>query len=70
MGKDAWRAFLRWLDEASVTELDIKHQEAFALLDRLRDRELKTELRRMLRLMEEERLIRLSIQVRLGKRQP
>ena len=67
MSKDAWRAFFRWLDQASVDELELKHQEALALLDRLTDRELKTELRRMVRLMEEERLIRLGIQSRRRK---
>ena len=67
MSKDAWRAFLRWLDQTSVNELEVKHQEALALLDRLTDRELKTELRRMVRLMEEERLIRLGIQSRRRK---
>lgn len=67
MSKDAWRAFLRWLDQAGVDELEGKHQEALALLDRLTDRELKSELRRMVRLIEEERLIRLGIQSRRRK---
>ena len=67
MSKDAWRAFLRWLDQASVSELDRRHQDALALLDELTERELRSELRRMLRLMEEERLIRLSILTRKAK---
>lgn len=70
MSKDAWRAFLRWLDEASIVELDRRHKEALALLEQLTERELRAELRRMLRLIEEERLIRLSVLTRKGRQRP
>jgi hypothetical protein len=68
MSKDAWRAFLNWLDTANLKELQSKLQEANNLLENLTDEELRFDLKRMIRLMEEEMVIRLGIQGRLPSR--
>lgn len=64
MSKDAWLAFLLWLDAANVEELATKHVQCLALLDRLTDAELVSQLKRMIRLIEEEQVIRLGISTR------
>lgn len=64
MSKDAWAAFLRWLDQAGAEELAAKQTQCLALLDTLTEPDLKASLRQMVRLIEEERLIRLGIQAR------
>ena len=68
MGKDAWRAYLRWLDEASHNELAAKHAECLQLLATLTDVQFRSELRRIIRLIEEEQLIRLGIHQRMSEK--
>jgi len=64
MSKAAWKAFLRWLNEASDEELATKHVRCLALLDTLTDADLVSQLRKMIRQIEEEQLIRLGISSR------
>lgn len=70
MGKDTWRAYLRWLDEASYNELATKHAECLQLLASLTDVQFRSELRRIIRLIEEEQLIRLGIHRRMSEKGP
>jgi hypothetical protein len=68
MSKNAWRAFVRWLDDASVDELGIKLVQSMSLLNQLTEADLKASLKQMIRLIQEEQVIRLGIQTRLKKR--
>jgi hypothetical protein len=65
MDKDAWRQFLRWLDDAGDDELAQKHVQCLALQDRLTDKALLGSLGRIIHLIEEEHLIRLGIRSRM-----
>jgi hypothetical protein len=68
MSKEAWRAFLRWLDQASDEELARKAIECLALQQQLTDPDLVREMPRVIRMIEEEQVARLGI---LGRqRQP
>lgn len=64
MSKEAWKAFLAWLDDANEAELLAKHQRCVALLDTLTDSDMISSLNRMIRLIEEEQLIRIGIAAR------
>lgn len=64
MSKESWLAFLRWLDQATDEELATKQVQCLALQDRLTDPDLRREMPRMIRMIEEEQLIRLGIQLR------
>jgi hypothetical protein len=66
MDKDAWRQFLRWLDDAGADELAQKHVQCLALQDRLTDKALLGTLGRIIHLIEEEHLIRLGIRSRMA----
>jgi len=68
MSKEAWKAFLAWLDTANEAELAAKHQRCIDLQQQLRDEDLLSSLGRMLRLIEEEQLIRLGISGRRTSR--
>ena len=68
MSKDAWRAFMRWLDDAAVDELGNKLVACRILLDQLTEPDLKASLKQMIRLIEEEQVIRLGIQTRRKRR--
>lgn len=68
MSKEAWKAFLAWLDAASVAELTAKHQRCIDLQQQLTDEDLLSSLSRMIRLIEEEQLIRLGIAGRSSQR--
>lgn len=63
MDKDFWKAFLRFLDQASPEELIAKIADVEALLQNTRSTEVKSDAKRMIRLMEQE------LFDRLGKRQ-
>jgi hypothetical protein len=68
MSKEAWQAFLRWLDEADAYELTKKLSECQSLQPHLTDPDLVREMRRVIRMIEEEQVARLGI---LGRqRQP
>jgi hypothetical protein len=61
MSKEAWKVFLAWLDLASEAELKAKHRRCLELQQLLTDEDLSASLRRMIRLIEEEQLIRIGI---------
>jgi hypothetical protein len=61
MSKEAWKAFLAWLDTANETELAAKHQRCIDLQQQLTDEDLLSSLGRMIRLIEEEQVIRMGI---------
>lgn len=63
MDKDFWKAFLRFLDQASPEELIEKIADVEALLQNTRSTEVKSDAKRMIRLMEQE------LFDRLGKKQ-
>ncbi len=72
VSKEAWKAFLAWLDEANEAELVAKHQRCIELRKQLTDAELLSSLSRMVRLIEEEQVTRLGIaqrSQRLSRRQ-
>lgn len=56
MDKDDWSGFLRWLDEASLQELRARKQRIVEVLEELRDRDVRSDARRMLRLLEAQTL--------------
>ena len=68
MSKEAWKAFLAWLDAANEAELAAKHQRCIDLQQHLTDEDLLSSLSRMIRLIEEEQLIRLGISGRRAQR--
>ena len=59
MDKHEWSSFLRFLDEASDEELGRYKAELDGLLGRLTERGVRSDVRRMLRLLDEEVLARL-----------
>ena len=63
MDKDFWKAFLRFLDQASPEELVAKITDVESLLQNTRSTEFKSDAKRMIRLMEQE------LFDRLGKKQ-
>ena len=67
MGKDVWKAYLRWLDEASVRELADTHQQCVDMLSTLTDPQFRADMRRIIRLIEEEQLIRMGIHQRMTR---
>ena len=60
MDKDFWAAFLRFLDQATREELNQKITATAALLQNTRSVEVKSDAKVMIRLMEQELLVRLS----------
>ena len=66
MSKDAWQAFLRWLNQASDDELARKHARCVRLLAKLTDVQFRADMRRIIRLIEEEQLIRIGIHQRMS----
>ena len=58
MDRHEWKSFFSWLDTASVTELRARHTKLVALLDILRNPDVRADARRMQRLIEQ-RLVEL-----------
>ena len=69
MDKEEWRSFVRWLDQANPKELRMRRTRLTELRRDLDDRDLRSEVGRMVRLIEQELLAREGIAQRLkGKR--
>ena len=66
MDKDFWKAFLRFLDEAKEGELNAKIADVEALLLATRSEEVRSDAKRMIRLMEQEKLSRLGLSQKQG----
>ena len=58
MDKDEWKSFFRFLDQASVKELHQRHELLSPLQRTVKNAEVRSDLKRSLRLLEEEMLIR------------
>lgn len=58
MDKDEWKSFFRFLDQASMKELKQRHELLSPLMRTVKNREVLSDLKRSLRLLEEEMLIR------------
>lgn len=58
MDKDEWKGFLRWLDEAGPQELHARRQRIVEVLKDIRDRDVRSDARRMARLIDAEILAR------------
>jgi hypothetical protein len=54
LDKDEWKSFLRWLDEAHLQELRARQQRIVDVLVEIRDRDVRSDARRMLRLIDAE----------------
>ena len=58
MDKDEWKSFLRWLDQANLQELRARKQRIVEVLKDIRDRDVRSDARRMARLIDAEILAR------------
>lgn len=47
MNREDWKAFYRWLDTASLAELQARHDTLNELIPKLRDQEVRTNAARM-----------------------
>lgn len=56
MDKDERKSFLRWLDEANLQELRARKQRIVDVLVEISDRDVRSDARRMLRLLEAQTL--------------
>jgi hypothetical protein len=61
MNKDFWKTLYAWLETASLEEIKAKQQYVRQLLSESRDRDLKADIRRILRFMDEEILARAEL---------
>jgi hypothetical protein len=68
MDKEEWRAFVRWLDQSGVEELRTRRARLTEFRKDLTDRDFKSEVGRMIRLIEHELLTREGIAQRLKGR--
>lgn len=64
MDKDEWKQFLRWLDEANEEELAQVKQRLRTTQSAVTEPGVRSDLRRMLRLIDEEVLIRQNLATR------
>jgi hypothetical protein len=61
MNKDFWKTLYAWLETASLEEISAKQQTVRQLLGESRDRDLKADIRRILRFMDEEMVARAEL---------
>lgn len=67
MNNDFWKDFYGWLDSATDEHIEAARQKAQTQLAEPMDREMKSDIRRMLRAINEEQLTRSDL-VRFVKR--
>ena len=70
MDKEFWKGFTRFLDQASIKEIDKRYQEIEAYLPSVTDEDLQSDMRRCLRLLNEERVARTALNQRKQARKP
>jgi hypothetical protein len=59
MDKDFWQSFMRFLDEASVAELQDRLKKTQAIVDiGLRDPDVRSDAKRIIRFLEQEMMSR------------
>jgi len=69
MDKQEWKSFFRWLDQADAEELRQKKARIAALCRDIDDRDVKADARRMMRLIDQDLLVRENVAQRsTGKR--
>jgi hypothetical protein len=61
MDKEDWKAFFRWLDQAMSEEMRQKKDKIVALCGEIRSADVKSDARRMIRLIDQELLARESV---------
>jgi len=61
MNKDFWKTLYAWLETASLEEIRAKQQAVRQLLGESRDRDLKADIRRILRFMDAEMVARAEL---------
>jgi hypothetical protein len=61
MNKDFWKTLYAWLETASLEEIRAKQQCVRQLLGESRDRDLKADIRRILRFMDAEMVARAEL---------
>ena len=64
MDKDEWKQFLRWLDDANEGELAQMKQRLRSTQTAVTEPGVRSDLRRLLRLIDEEVLIRQNLMTR------
>ena len=64
MDKDEWKQFLRWLDDANEEEMAQMKQRLRSAQAAVTEPGVRSDLRRMLRLIDEEVLIRQNLATR------
>jgi hypothetical protein len=68
MDRQEWHSFFRWLEQAGSEEQRQKKDRIAALCRDIDDRDVKSDARRMIRLIDQERLARESVAQRLTGR--
>jgi len=58
MDKQEWKSFFRFIDEGSDTELQRRKDSLLGVLSKVTDAGVRSDIRRMLRLLDEEVLAR------------
>jgi hypothetical protein len=61
MNKETIRNFLSWLDQATDEEIQARKKAAIEALDKVSSREGKSDIRLVLRLIDEELIARLEV---------
>ena len=64
MDKEEWKSFFRFIDEGSETELQQRKGTLAGVLAKVTDPGVRSDIRRMLRLIDEEVLIRQNLSSR------
>jgi hypothetical protein len=62
--KHEWKSFFRFLDEGSEAELERRKNDLIAVQAKVTDPSVRSDIRRMLRLVDEEVLIRQNLSSR------
>ena len=64
MDKDDWKSFFRFLDEANEEELQRKLENVLTTLTKVKSRDVRSDLLRMQRLLDQETVIRQGLSSR------
>ena len=64
MDKQEWKSFFRFIDEGRDTELQRRKDALLGVLSKVTDAGVRSDIRRMLRLIDEEVLIRQNLSSR------
>ena len=70
MDKEFWKGFMRFLDQATLEEIDKRYLEIEAYLPKVTEKDLRSDMRRCLRLLNEERVARTALIQRKRAQKP